>query len=83
MITKEKYLEELKDTILTLKYKSQELKTSYKLLKKWNNKRKWLKDNILLFSESDKKWIETIYNIWIGDIFGQNNKNTSSVRSPY
>ncbi len=68
MITKEKYFEELKDTVLTLKYKGQELRSSPKLLKKWNEKRKFLTDSLDQFSQSDKSWIEQVYSIWYGDV---------------
>ena len=63
-ISKEKYLEELKDSVLVLKLKSKELRTSKTLFTKWNAKRVWIKENLENLSPEDRLWVEKEYSTW-------------------
>ena len=57
-MTKEQYIKEYKDCIITLRLKRSELKTNRVLLDKWQKKIEMLKAEYTKFSKPDQKWLE-------------------------
>jgi len=63
-ITKEQTFELLKDTIITLKDKGKELRSSTELHNKWREQKNRVEAAIKECKEEDMKWMEQEYSKW-------------------